>query len=364
MEWKSRSAEERRNHIGSFIAVTPTMKRATDVLRRCYRAYHEEPQASCSFIVGETGVGKTTVANDFLEEIRGEYLGTIMDEQNLKLADDADYDHTMSVTFEKPGHGFVRPVVKIQVSKKTTYKQLFSDTLAAIGLTVRRATLGEMMSIARQQIKEQGIRLIIFDDCQHIAESGLTRDPYEAADVFKALMKEARVQIACVGLPHAADFLLESAQLETLKNEELRMMPFPLDLSEHGEYRAFLKAFSDDLPFDRKPSLESPQMALRLHLASDGYVAAIAKYIGLAAKEAIDRDMETITTDLVGEVYRRKHNVPDNENPFLKAEVEPDGFREIKATRRQERLLEARKGRATRRAKTRKPSLRKGAARQ
>lgn len=363
MKWKSRSVEERRRHIGEFVAITPTMTRAIGVLRRCYRAFHEEQQASCSFVVGETGVGKTTAANEFLEEIREEYRGTLMDGDSLKLADAEEYDRSMSVTFEKPGHGLVRPLVKIQVAKKTTYKRLFADTLSAIGVrTSSSTTLGEMMSIARQQIKEQGIRLIIFDDCQHIAESNLTRDPYEAADVFKALMKEARVQIACIGLPHATDLLLENAQLETLKSEELRMMPFPLDLSDKGEYRSFLKAFSDDLPFDRKPSLHTTQMALRLHLASDGYVAPLAKYVSLAAKEAIDQNLETITMDLFEEVYRRKHNVPDNENPFCKAEVDPEGFRKTKAARRQERLAEARKGRATRRAKAREASLKKGAA--
>lgn len=363
MKWKSRPAEERRKHIGSFVAVTPTMKRAIDVLRRCYRAYHDESQASCVFVVGQTGVGKTTAANDFLEEVREEYLGTLMDGHNLKLADVEEYDRSMSVTFENPGQGFVRPLVKIQVPKKTTYKRLFADTLAAIGIKVpSSATLGDMMSIARQQIKEQGIRMIIFDDCQHIAESNLNRDPYEAADVFKALMKEARVQIACVGLPHATDFLLENAQLETLKSEELHMMPFPLDLSDTSEYCMFLKAFSDDLPFDRKPLLEKPAMALRLHLASDGYVAAIAKYVSLAAKEAIDRNLDTITMDLLEEVYRRKHNVTENENPFRKAEIDPEGFRKIKADRRRERVAEARKGRATRRAKERELSLRKKGA--
>jgi hypothetical protein len=201
--------------------------------------------------------------------------------------------------------------------------------------------------------------MIVFDDCQHISESNLTRDPYEAADVFKALMKEARVQIACIGLPHATDFLLENAQLETLKSEELHMKSFPLDLSENSEYCLFLKAFSDDLPFDRKPLLAKPVMALRLHLASDGYVAAIAKYVSLAAKEAIDRNQETITMDLLEEVYRRKHNVPENENPFRQAEIDPEGFRELKADRHLARLAEARKGRATRRAKARELSLRK-----
>lgn len=364
MTWNNRSPEERRRHIGSFVAVTPTMKRASDVFRRCYEAYHEEQQASCSFVVGETGVGKTTVANDFLEEVREKYRGSVMDGQNLTLAPDADYDRTMSVTFENPGQGFVRPVVKVQVSKKTTYKQLFAETLSAVGIKFSKfATLGDLKSMARHQIKEQGIRMIIFDDCQHIAESSLIRDPYEAAEVFKALIKEARVQIMCVGLPHATDYLVVNGQLETVKNEEWHMKPFSLDLDEGSDYLRFLKSFSDDLPFDVNPCLNETSLALRLHIAADGFIAPIAKYVGLAAKEAIARGSETITLDMFEEVYRRKNNVPDKENPFFtNVDPDPEGFKKVKEDRRKERLLEIDKGRATRRAKAREQSLKKKSA--
>jgi hypothetical protein len=157
MVWASRSDEQRRRHVGEFIAITPTMEQAMGVFRRCYRAWHEDQQASCSFVVGETGVGKTTAANEFLEEVRDEYLGNLKDDHNLLLADNADYPHTMSVTFEKPGHGLVRPVLKVFVGKKTTFKQLFADTLTAIGVRIPNgASLGEMKSVARQQITEQG----------------------------------------------------------------------------------------------------------------------------------------------------------------------------------------------------------------
>ncbi len=352
MKWKNCTADERKQHVDGFVAVTPTMARALDVLRRCYRSHGSGQQASCSFIVGETGVGKTTVANEFLEEVRAEHMGILMDGQNLKVQDEEAYPHNMSVTLERPGHGLIRPVLKIQVGKKSTYKQLFAQTLAAIGVNVAKATrFGEMMSIARIQIREQGIRMIIFDECQHIADSSMTRDPYEAADVFKVLMKEARVQIACVGLPYTTDLLLENRQLETLKKEEMTMRPFQPDFNDGSELMGFLQALSTDLPFDRAQQIHKGPMAIRLHFASDGYVAGIAMMVSEAAKIAIDEGVEVIDLDLLGEAYRRKHDVPVNENPFLMAKVDPDGFRALKAARWNERVLAAQKNRATRRQK-------------
>lgn len=362
MKWSKQSVEERRQHLGRFVAVTTTMKEANDVMRRCYRRFHEELQASCSFIVGPTGVGKSTAADDFLEEIREEFRGTLKNGQDLKLANHEDYSHTMSVTFEKPGHGLVRPVLKVEVTK-SSYRDLFADTLLAIGIKVRaRATLGEMMTIARQQIDQQGIRLIIFDDCQHIVEATWRRNPYEAADVFKALMKQARVQVVCMGLPHTTDFLLENAQLENLKDEELGMVPFDLDLEEDSQFCEFLKALSEHLPFDQKPALDERSIALGLFLASEGYVGTLMKLVSRAAEHALDEGAATVTAAHLKEAYRRKTNAPDFENPFHNKEVDPDGFREMKAARSKARRQEAKKARAERNASIGKSPLRKGGA--
>lgn len=352
MKWKNRTADERRDHIDGFVAVTPTMTRALDVLKRCYRSHGGGHQASCSFLLGETGVGKTTVANEFLEEVRAEHMGVLMDGKNLQVQDQEAYPHDMSVTLERPNHGLIRPVLKIGVAKKTTYKQLFAQTLMAIGVNVAKATrFTEMMSIMRQQVKEQQIRMIIFDECQHIADSSMTRDPYEAADVFKVLMKEVRVQIACVGLPYATDLLLENRQLETLKKEQVTMRPFQPDFSDGSELMTFLRVLSSDLPFDRAQSIHTASVAVRLHLASDGYVSGIVMMVAEAAKIAIDEDIAIIDLKLLGEAYRRKHDVPDHENPFLVPKVDPEGFKALKAERQEEQVQEAQRNRATRRRK-------------
>jgi len=354
MKWKNRSQDERREHIDGFVAITPTMTRALNALRRCYGSHGRGQQATCSFIVGDTGVGKTTVANEFLEEVRAEHMGVLMNGQNLQVPDKDSYPHDMSVTLVKPGHGLVRPVLKIFVDKKTTYKQLFAKTLAAIGINVARAArFGDMQSIARQQITEQGIRLIIFDECQHIADCRAGQDPYEAADVFKSLMKETRVQIACVGLPHTLDLLLANRQVKTENKEQITMTPFAPDFNNGSEYMEFLKAFSADLPFDKAQSIHTAPTAIRLHLASDGYVAGVAMMVNEAANIAIDERLDVIDLNLLGEVYRRMHDVPVNENPFLVPTIDFEGFKKLKEARLRERIQEAEKNLLLRRRKAR-----------
>lgn len=354
MKWKNVTKDERMQHIDSFVGITPTMTLALDTLRRCYSAHGKGKQATCCFVVGETGVGKTTVANEFLEEIRAEQMGVLRDGQNLQVPDKEAYPHDMSVTLVKPGHGLVRPVLKVFVGKKTTYKQLLAKTLTAIGINVQKAArYGDMLAIARKQIKEQDIRLIIFDECQHIADCSTGREPYEAADVFKALMKETRVQIACVGLPYALDLLLANRQLVTELKEQRTMNPFEPDFNDGSEFMEFLKAMSADLPFDHTQTIHKAPTAIRLHLASDGYIAGITMMVSEAAKIAIEDGLQGVDLKLLGEVYRRKHDVPPNENPFLLPTVDPDGFRALKAARLKERLQESERNRALRRKKAR-----------
>ena len=363
MIWAKQPALERRKHIGKFVAVTSMMKGVNGVLRRCYERHRVNQEASCSFVFGATGVGKSTAAHDFLEEIREDYRGSLKDGSDLKLANDNEYSHTMSVTFEKPGHGLMRPVVKVEVGESSTFRDLYRDTLLAIGIKVAaRTTVGQMKAIARHQVAEQDVRMIIFDDCQHILEGRNPSNPYQAADVFKEFMKETRVQVVCMGLRETTDLRVWNTQLNGLIDEEWEMEPFKLDLSEDGEFYEFLYVLSEYLPFDKKPPLYDRSTALSLYQASDGYLRPLMKVISLAAEMAIDQGAKTINNDHLAEAYRRKVRVPEFENPFLNKELDIEGFAQVKTARLKARKAEARKGRAERDA-SRKSALRNGGKR-
>ncbi len=359
MSWKDKSTHDRLAHIGTFVAQTTNLLNAKAVLRRLYRNFRLHPQAGCAFVVGPTGAGKSTVANDFLEDIREEYRGMLKNGDDLTIASNRDYAHTMSVTFERPGHGLVRPVLKVEV-QASTRRALFMDVLLAIGIKVSsRASYGQMMSIARHQINEQGIQLIIFDDCHDIAD-GLLSSPHHAANVIKALIKQARVQVVCMGLPHAADLPLANDELESLKDEAHLMQPFDLDLGEDSEYLEFLSALSDWMPFDQKLALDADAIAMGLFKASDGYVGTLVKLVTKAAEVAIDSGADVMTMSHLATAYARKTNAPAWENPFENGTLDVEGFRAAKSTRRKAQMSEASRGRKAR-AERKKNALSKQA---
>ncbi|MGM4892017.1 ATP-binding protein [Tardiphaga sp. 839_C3_N1_4] len=352
MTWNEKSTHDRLTHIGRFVAQTSNLLDAKAVLQRLYRNFRVSQQAGCAFIVGRTGAGKSTVANDFLEDIREEYRGTLKNGDDLKIADNQDYSHTMSVTFEKPGHGLVRPVLKVEV-QASTRRDLFRDVLLAIGIRVgSRTTFGQMMAIARHQINEQDIRLIIFDDCHHIAEGDMTK-ALHAANVIKCLIKQARVQVACMGVLHAGDLPLVNDELESLKDENHPMRPFDLDLGGESEYMDFLAALSDWMPFDRKLAFDDDAVAMGLFKASDGYVGTLTKFVTKAAEVTIDSGADMMTMEHLATAYARKTNAPTWENPFENQTLDIQGFRAAKAERRRTQLNEAARGQNERAARKR-----------
>ena len=144
----------------------------------------------------------------------------------------------------------------------------------------------------KHQVDGQGITMIVFDEVQHIATRAMA---YEAADVLKVMIK-AGLQVVCVGLEGALRLGTINEQLGELTANNYMLKPFSCSLADFpylGEdgallkredaprsaYRKFLAAMEAKdhpiLPFDEPSNLSDPQMALRLHRATNGYVGRI-----------------------------------------------------------------------------------------
>lgn len=339
MSWLTKSTEERQRHIGGFIAMTRTLEDATRVLRKRYMSWHTAPQGNCAFIVGITNTGKTTAIDEFMAEIRDGIAAQFKDGNDLVLADEEAYPPTMSVAFERPGQGVVRPVIKVFVGKRVTFNNLLWDTLLALGIKApKNATYSQMMTMIRTQIREQEVKLLIFDECQHICEGRTQRGQYDAGDVFKLLMKDARVEIACAGLPHATEMLDANTQLAKLVRAKLTIQPFPLALEPESGWIVLLATMSADLPFDKPSDLHSRPTALRLHLATEGLIGHVCALVMSAAVDAMTEGEDHVSMTRLAATYREETGVPDDENPFLMPRIDARHYNALVARKRRERL--------------------------
>jgi hypothetical protein len=80
------------------------------------------------------------------------------------------------------------------------------------------------------------------------------------------------------------------------------------------------------LPFDKPSGLDQPDLALRMHLASSGYVGRYMNLVQAASERAIDDGLTFIGPKLLATTFRAIEGVADDENPFFMAAPEPDTY--------------------------------------
>lgn len=315
------SRQERLKSIGDLLVATTPFNEATEILSRTYANWGTRQEGSCAFVVGESGAGKTTVAEDFLYQAAKD-LGT---EYIAEASADATGRWGLIKETES---GFIRPVLKVFVGPRIMFRGLFFDLLLALGVRANRnANFAELMSLVMRHLKAQQVKLIIFDETHHIIDRHTRTTAYEAADLLKMLLIQAKVQIVCLGLPHSLEILAANDQLDRRCTAKYEIRPFRDNVeNSDGEFMQFCAALESALPFDEPSGLDQPGLALRLHHAGCGYIGRMTHIAQTATELAVDRGLSRLTADVLGEAYKNISTINDDVNPFLVKEFRPEQF--------------------------------------
>jgi AAA domain len=329
--------EDRRlRHVLRRTLDTPDVKELQKRLARIYKVGGIGLEGDCALILGNTGAGKTTAARIFTdakyEELRALDPTGEWERPEVAGTDLRPIVHTTST-------GKTRPIVVVSVNPRPRFKSLLQDTALAMQVGLRKGfDFGEAMRDVSLAIKTQKVKMIIFDDVQHIIDSGM--DAFGAADVFKLFLK-SRVSVVCIGLPYAEGLGQVNKQLGRLVQQLYTMKPlrcsvgdFP-ELDENGRikrkggetmqkttFREFMEAIdkqagpSSVLPFDEPSHLSDPDMALRIHQATGGYVGEIMKLIQKACEIAIEDGSSRLTIQDFAQAYENRTSCSDEANWF------------------------------------------------
>jgi hypothetical protein len=316
------SDTERLTHLGNFQADTGQFIEAREAMLRLYRGWRTTRDAHLLIISGDSAVGKTTVADDVIQELKDEWDGIASDKGNDVCEPFGPLPPTLGITKEGPD-GMIRPVLKVFTEPKARARGLLRDTLHALGVRTNvHDTFGELMDRLQTHVVGQQVRLLVLDEVHHVVEGHGNRTAYEAVEVIKMLLLQARVQIACVGLPVTETIVDRNPELPRHCRGRMRMVPFWQDLSARGDYVRFLKTLARELPFDTVPDLTNSDLALRIHLATGGYIGHIINLVHAASEIAIELGLEGISQKILGEVYGRIAGIPSSENPFILAIID------------------------------------------
>jgi hypothetical protein len=244
----------------------------------------ETKNPPCLAILGNTGAGKTTLIDAWLEKAP------------LR-------------TMETP-EGTIIPYLYVLVPSSPKKKGAVSAFLRALhDPNPSRGTEWDMISRVHRLIKRCKVQVIFVDEFQHLRDKDTQKVVHAIADFLKDIINQAHVPMILTGkLGEAESILVANSQLDRRVGTPLVLGPFEWDRGRPEtikEFRTMMQNIDRALPLD--PSdLQNEEMAFRFFYASDGYLGWIMEIIREAAIRAIDTDSHCLKMPLLAAAYEAR----------------------------------------------------------
>lgn len=346
--WTEMSESERRQHVNGYVAFTPGLKATMGIIQDLYASWREAPEGDISFVMGETRAGKTTSIDEFIIDKHVAFSTLHHGDKEFEVQPLGDDPALWSVAIRCASKGFLRPIVKVQVSKKPRFKSLFADVLTTMGIPKPSdsVTEAQRLNIMITQFREQQTRIMVFDDCHHISEYRDPEGTYDAGDVFKIIAKCCRTGVLCIGLPHMMELVDVNAQVRECERTRHTVGPFKLDLAKSSDLMQFMAEMNKRLPFDHSSCLCDPDIVLRIFLVNEGFTGRIARFVQQVNAYGLSLGVPCIDLETLQSFMRDRRGVEDKANIFLVSREALDTYPTLVDKARKDRIHDAEKRRA------------------
>lgn len=252
--------------------------RFTALLFEIERVHQESEIASeplCMMITGNTGVGKSTLIDQYIKKWPRE-----LSDEGIRI-----------------------PVLKAEVPLPSTISALVSELLMALGaLNPMRGKVEERRARLVELLRRCGVKLIILDEFQHLVERGTPSKIANVADWIKSLINEVGIPFVLVGMPSARAVLEHSDQLA--RRFKIRREIILLDLArDPGEFHKLLELFDQLLPFSKPAGLMETNLAARIFLATKGVFGHLVTLLREAGRIALITHSARMEVDHMEEAF-------------------------------------------------------------
>ncbi len=299
--WSKVSPSERRMIINNVFAMRPLFTEIWQSFDELRADFREDAPATCMMIVGETGVGKSTVV--------GEYA-----KANLPIRHENEQCYSTQT-----------PVLVVSLkgmSQRLSAAQTILKKL--LRLPTVTGKLSNITDRSEAQMKRQAVELLILDEFQHLAETGAEKTKSQTADWIKGLAKETRVPIVLVGMPSLADVIASNAQLASITPLRRELGDFGYDNERRRTaFRSFLSELDALFPFDQPAGIGQDWLAEKMFLASGGNPRLLCTLLRWAAKAAILDGSRRILEKHLEAAYDKFGGLSGivDENPFARSSL-------------------------------------------
>lgn len=254
-------------------------------------------QARGMLLLGDTGTGKTTVADTYISKY-------------LQECDSLESDELTK-----------KPILKISIPSDATTIGILTKLLNELNHEdCVTGTLSRLMHRFMKAAKAYGVEMVILDEFQHLLRNQAQKRTRQAANAIKTLHDDLNIPIVMIGMPESRQVIEAHSELyRRFTYEQIELVPFSLDTEGETEnFRSYIKSCALTLLESEVKTVKlwSDSMLLRIHVASRGKAALISRIFERVLQKT---DLSTqLKREHFAAVYSGMRLVPELKafNPF------------------------------------------------
>ncbi len=286
------SINEKIRSIENAIVLHPSFKQAIAMIKECHQRSKLTTEPKCMLLLGNTGFGKTTIANHYAEQ------------HARVLSED----------------GTTVPVFYSMIPSNATIKGLACRLLEDLGDPFYdRGTTISLTSRLCKLLNECKVELIILDEFQHLIDRDSDRVLRSTADWLKDVLNRTRIPIVLMGMPSSTAILTANPQLLRRFANKYELKAFNWNQGkERDDFLRFLIMLEKATSLPQQSMLHSDEIAFRIFCATKGIVSYIKKLISKAAEISYMKNIDRITTESLALAYDDELALSSTmPNPFM-----------------------------------------------